>query len=75
MVAVGSVLSHALRRRLRSCLAGITYQHRFNRGGERQANSAIRIVTIWSLRTDEHTEEYVAKKTSEGNTRMRPPDV
>lgn len=40
------------------------------RGGDRQANSAIRIIAIGRLRTDERTKEYVAKKMSEGHTKM-----
>ena len=32
------------------------------RGGDRQANSAIHIIAIGRLRTDERTKEYVAKK-------------
>lgn len=50
--------------------SGMTYRHRLNRGGDRQANSAIHIIAIGRLRTDERTKEYVAKKTSEGHTKM-----
>ena len=50
--------------------SGMTYRHRLNRGGDRQANSAIRIIAIGRLRTDERTKEYVAKKMSEGHTKM-----
>ena len=48
----------------------MTYRHRLNRGGDRQANSAIHIIAIGRLRTDERTKEYVAKKTAEGHTKM-----
>ncbi len=51
---------------------GMTYRHRLNRGGDRQANSAIHIIAIGRLRTDERTKEYVAKKMSEGTPRWRP---
>lgn len=44
--------------------------HRLNRGGDRQANSAIHIIAIGRLRTDERTKEYVAKKMTEGHTKM-----
>ena len=50
--------------------SGMTYRHRLNRGGDRQANSAIHIVAIGRLRTDERTKEYVAKKMAEGHTKM-----
>ncbi len=50
--------------------SGMTYRRRLNRGGDRQANSAIRIIAIGRLRTDERTKEYVAKKMSEGHTKM-----
>lgn len=33
--------------------SGMTYRHRLNRGGDRQANSAIHIIAIGRLRTDE----------------------
>lgn len=50
--------------------SGMTYRHRLNRGGDRQANSAIHIIAIGRLRTDERTQEYVAKKLAEGHTKM-----
>lgn len=50
--------------------SGMTYRHRLNRGGDRQANSAIHIIAIGRLRTDERTKKYVAKKMSEGHTKM-----
>ena len=50
--------------------SGMTYRRRLNRGGGRQANSAIRIIAIGRLRTDERTKEYVAKKMSGGHTKM-----
>ena len=36
--------------------SGMTYRRRLNRGGDRQANSAIRIIAIGRLRTDERTK-------------------
>ena len=50
--------------------SGMTYRHRLNRGGDRRANSAIHIIAIGRLRTDERTKEYVAKKMPEGHTKM-----
>lgn len=50
--------------------SGMTYRHRLNRGGDRQANSAIHIIATGRLRTDERTKEYVARKMAEGHTKM-----
>lgn len=50
--------------------SGMTYRHRLNRGGDRQANSAIHIIAIGRLRTDERTQDYVARKMAEGHTKM-----
>ena len=50
--------------------SGMTYRHRLNRGGDRQANSAIHIIAIGRLRTDRRTQDYVAKKLAEGHTKM-----
>lgn len=50
--------------------SGMTYRHRLNRGGDRAANSAIHIIAIGRLRTDERTKAYVAKKLAEGHTKM-----
>ena len=40
--------------------SGKTHRHRLNRGGDRQANSALHIIAIGRLRTDPRTQEYVA---------------
>lgn len=50
--------------------SGTTYRRRLNRGGDRQANSAIHIIAIGRLRTDERTKEHVARKMAEGHTKM-----
>ena len=50
--------------------SGMTHRHRLNRGGDRQANSAIHIIAIGRLRTDQRTQDYVAKKLAEGHTKM-----
>lgn len=50
--------------------SGMTYRHRLNRGGDRAANSAIHIIAIGRLRTDARTQDYVARKMSEGHTKM-----
>jgi transposase len=41
-------------------------RHRLNRGGDRQANSALYIVTIVRLRHHQPTRDYVARRTAEG---------
>ena len=48
----------------------MTYRHRLNRGGDRQANPAIRIIAIGRLRTDRRTQDHIAKKLVEGHTKM-----
>lgn len=50
--------------------SGMTYRHRLNRGGDRDANSAIHIIAIGRLRTDERTQAHIAKKLSEGHTKL-----
>lgn len=50
--------------------SGMAYRHRLNRGGDRRANSAIHIIATGRLRTDERTKEYVAKKMSDGRTKL-----
>lgn len=50
--------------------SGKTHRHRLNRGGDRQANSALHIIAIGRLRTDTKTQEYVAKKLAEGHSKM-----
>lgn len=50
--------------------SGKTHRHRLNRGGDRQANSALHIIAIGRLRTEARTQEYVAKKISEGHSKM-----
>ena len=50
--------------------SGKTHRHRLNRGGDRQANSALHIIAIGRLRTDTKTQEYVAKKLAQGHSKM-----
>lgn len=46
--------------------SGKTQRHRLNRGGNRQANSALHMVVICRMRTDERTQHYVTRRTEEG---------
>jgi transposase len=44
-------------------------RHRLNRGGDRDANSALYIVTLTRMHHDERTRDYVQRRTSEGKTK------
>lgn len=50
--------------------SGMACRHRLDRGGDRQASSAIRTMAIGRLRTDERAKDYVARKMAEGHTKM-----
>ncbi|NMM16447.1 MAG: IS110 family transposase [Cellulomonas sp.] len=50
--------------------SGKTNRHRLNRGGDRQANSALYHVAIVRMRYDPTTRDYVARRTAEGRTKM-----
>ena len=46
--------------------SGKTQRHRLNRGGNRQANSALHMIVVCRMRTDPRTRDYVARRTQEG---------
>ena len=46
--------------------SGKTVRHRLNRGGNRQANSALHMVVVSRTRTDERTRAYVERRSAEG---------
>lgn len=50
--------------------SGKTNRYRLNRGGDRAANSALHIIAIGRLRTDDKTKEYVARRVAAGHTKM-----
>ena len=50
--------------------SGKTVRHRLNRGGDRAANSALQIIAIGRLRTDQRTKDYVARRTAEGHSKL-----
>jgi transposase len=50
--------------------SGKTIRHRLNRGGDRAANSALHIIAIGRLRTDQKTKEYVARRIAEGHSKL-----
>jgi transposase len=50
--------------------SGMTQRHRLNRGGDRQANSALHLAVVTRMRVDPRTQAYVAKKTAEGQSKL-----
>lgn len=48
--------------------SGMTRRHRLNRGGDRQANSALHLAVITRIRVDPRTQAYLAKKVAEGHS-------
>jgi len=48
--------------------SGKQRRHRLNRGGDRQANSALWRIVFTRMATDPRTRAYVARRTSEGKT-------
>ena len=46
--------------------SGKTQRHRLNRGGNRQANSALHMVVVCRMRTDPRTRAYVERRTHQG---------
>lgn len=50
--------------------SGKVTRHRLNRGGDRAANSALHIIAIGRLRTDPRSQGYVARRISEGHSKL-----
>jgi transposase len=48
--------------------SGKTKRHRLNRGGNRQANSAIYHIMLTRLSYDQRTRDYLARRSAEGKT-------
>jgi transposase len=48
--------------------SGKTVRHRLNRGGDRQANNALWVITLTRLRIDPATRAYAQRRTAEGKT-------
>ena len=46
--------------------SGRTNRHRLNRGGDRDANSALWRIVITRLGTDQRTRDYAARRTAQG---------
>ena len=49
--------------------SGKQLRHRLNRGGDRQANSALWTIAMTRLAHDPRTKAYAARRTTEGKTR------
>ena len=50
--------------------SGKTVRHRLNHGGVRVAKSALHIIAIGRLRTDDRTKAYVARRITEGHSKL-----
>ena len=50
--------------------SGKTVRHRLNRGGDRSANSALHIIAIGRIRTDQRTKEFVARRIADGHSKL-----
>jgi transposase len=50
--------------------SGKTIRHRLNRGGDRAANSTLHIIAIGRLRTDPTTKAYIARRITEGHSKL-----
>jgi transposase len=48
--------------------SGRTVRHRLNRGGDRQANSALWRIAMIRLNTDPRTQAYAARRRADGKT-------
>ncbi len=48
--------------------SGKTQRHRLNRGGNRQANSALYRIMLTRMRHDQRTRDYVARRSAKGKT-------
>jgi transposase len=48
--------------------SGKTVRHRLNRGGDRQANSALWVIALTRLRIDPASRAYAKRRTAQGKT-------
>jgi transposase InsO family protein len=49
--------------------SGKTQRHRLNRGGDRQANSALHLIVVTRMRVDQRTNDYVARRIAQGHSK------
>lgn len=52
-----------------SASSGKTSRHRLNRGGDRQANSALHRIILVRMHYDQRTRDYVERRIAEGKTK------
>jgi transposase len=52
-----------------SVSSGRTDRHRLHRGGDRDANSALRRIALVRMHCHQPTKDYVARRTAEGRTK------
>src|SRR5206468_8574012 len=50
--------------------SGKVKRHRLDRGGDRQANSALRRIVMVRMLSDPRTREYVERRTKEGLSKL-----
>jgi transposase len=58
-----------LRRRPHPRFLGRVTRYRLNRGGDRQANSALWTIVITRMSSDPRTRDYVTRRLEEGRSR------
>lgn len=49
--------------------SGNTSRHRLSRGGDRQLNRALHTIAMCRMRSDQATQDYIARRSAEGKTR------
>jgi transposase len=50
--------------------SGKTQRHRLNRGGDRQANSALHLIVVTRMRVDPRTKDYVTRRIAQGHSKL-----
>lgn len=50
--------------------SGKVVRHRLNRGGDRDANTALHLICVVRMRHDQRTRGYVARRTAEGKSKL-----
>jgi transposase len=50
--------------------SGKTQRHRLNRGGDRQANSALHLIVVARMGVDQPTKAYVARRIAQGHSKL-----
>jgi transposase len=53
----------------REASSGKTIRHRFDRGGNRDANRALHVILVVRLRRHQSTRDYMARRIAEGKSK------